>query len=47
MQVPFCPEGCHAIADGNLLYRDDNHLSTEGSLYLAGHYNFLPVVDGR
>ncbi|WP_281039946.1 SGNH hydrolase domain-containing protein [Rhizobium sp. AG855] len=39
------PDRCFAMADGKLLYRDDNHLSTEGSLFLADHYNFLSVMD--
>lgn len=29
---------CHAMRDGHLLYRDDNHLSAIGSAYLAGKF---------
>lgn len=47
MSVLCNPYRCFAMDNGKLLYRDDNHLSTEGSLYLARHYSFLPKVDGR
>lgn len=38
---------CLGMVGGELLYRDDNHLSTAGSLFLADHYNFLAKVDEK
>ncbi|MGC2449480.1 MAG: acyltransferase family protein [Candidatus Sulfotelmatobacter sp.] len=35
----FCDStACHAMRDGHLLYRDDNHLSAAGSAYLASKF---------
>jgi hypothetical protein len=34
---------CEAMAGGELLYRDDNHLSNAGSMFLSGYYSFLPM----
>ena len=35
----FCDStACYAMRDGQLLYRDDNHLSAVGSAYLASKF---------
>ena len=34
--APFCDdEWCWAMKDGQMLYRDDDHLSVDGSKFLA------------
>ncbi len=38
---------CFAMVGDKLLYRDDNHLSQDGSLHLADHYKFLPRIESR
>lgn len=39
----LCRNGyCDAIRDGNVLYRDDNHLSFEGSLYIGRAFSRDP-----
>ena len=34
---------CRAVVDGNLLYRDDNHLSIEGSRFVWGRIRPLEI----
>ena len=36
-------DGCRAVRDGYILYRDTNHLGKQGSGWLATHYHFPSV----
>jgi len=37
--APLCDERhCHAMIDGRLMYRDENHLSHEGDLLIGRHF---------